>query len=223
MITCELSAKLKKRACVTEQADANHQRLIQIKGFFKLDSFLGSLTDTLNQLKAYLPLSVGFIALLFAIQILNWLLRYRLNILGIWPRKPLGLIGIPFSPFLHGDLSHLIFNSLPLFIFTNLILLQGAKVFFTVTIIIIFLSGLLIWMFGRKGIHVGASALIMGYLGFILVGIYHKPNYLSVIVGVSCLYYFGGMFSSLLPQQDKRISWEGHVFGFIAGIAAAFF
>lgn len=183
---------------------------------------MDSLVHTMNQLKNALPLSAGFIILLYAIQILNWLLRYRLNLLGIWPRKLFGLIGIPFSPFLHGSFTHCIFNSVPLFIFSNLILLQGEKVFLTASVIIILLSGFLTWGFARKGIHVGASGLIMGYLGFILIGIYYKPSYLSVIVGVSCLYYFGGMFSNLLPTKDRKISFEGHIFGFIAGIAAAY-
>jgi len=187
-----------------------------------MDPFLQSLANTMDQLKAHLPLTVGFMVLLFVIQFFNWLLRYRLNILGVWPRKLFGWIGIPFMPFLHGNLAHLMFNSVPLFIFSNLILLQGERVFLSASIIIIVLSGLLIWAFARPGIHVGASALIMGYLGFILVGIYHQPNYLSVIVGISCLYYFAGMFSNLLPQKDKQVSWEGHIFGFIAGIVAAF-
>ncbi|EKD77780.1 MAG: rhomboid family transporter protein [uncultured bacterium] len=187
-----------------------------------MDTFLQTMTNMMDQLKNHLPLTAGFIALLFGIQIINWALRYRLNILGIWPRKLFGFIGIPFSPFLHGSLTHLIFNSLPLFIFSNLILLQGEKVFLTASVIIIIISGLLTWAFGRRGIHVGASGLIMGYLGFILIGIYYKPSYLSVIVGVACLYYFGGMLSGLFPQEDKRISWECHLFGFVAGIAAAF-
>lgn len=186
-----------------------------------MDTFLQSLLNSLNQVKANLPLSIGFIVLLLVIHILNWALHYRLNILGIWPRKLLGLIGIPFSTFLHGDLTHLIFNAFPLFIFSNLILLQGQKTFLTVSIFIIVLSGLLTWAFARRGIHVGASSLIMGYLGFIVIDMYYKPTYLSIIVGLVCLYYFTGMFSNLLPQKDKRISWEGHVFGFIAGIAAA--
>ena len=187
-----------------------------------MSSPLDKLANMLDQLKDHLPISAGFIILLFGIQIINWILHYHLNRLGISPRKLVGLIGIPCSPFLHGDFSHLIFNLLPLFIFSNLILLQGENTFFTVTTIIIFMSGLLIWLFARKGVHVGASGLIMGYLGFILIGMYHKPSYLSIILGAACVYYFAGMLSGLLPQQDKRVSWEAHLFGFISGIIAAF-
>ncbi len=149
------------------------------------------------------------------------ILKGRLNILGIHPRTEWGFVGIPFSPFLHGDFSHLIFNAIPLFIFSNFILLQGANLFYMATGIIILISGLLIWLFARPGIHIGASSLIMGYFGFILIDIYLKPTALSIAIGLTALFYFGGMFSSLFPDRDKQISWEGHVFGFIAGLITA--
>ena len=184
--------------------------------------FFQTFFQAIDQVKQDLPLTVGFILLLLAIHILNCILGHRLNILGIWPRKKFGWIGIPFSPFLHGSLTHLIFNALPLFIFSNLILLQGQKIFFTASIYIILISGLLTWAFGRKGIHIGASALIMGYLGFIVIGMYHNPTPLSFIVGLVCVIYFSAMFTNLFPNKDKRVSWEGHVFGFIAGIVTAY-
>lgn len=187
-----------------------------------MDSFLQTLNNATNQLAQHLPVTVGLIVLLLGIHMINCLLGRRLHILGIWPRKTFGWIGIPFSPFLHGNLTHLLLNAIPLFIFSNLILLQGVHVFYVVTIEIIILSGVLTWAFGRSGVHIGASALIMGYLGYILIGIYHNPTALSVIVGITCLIYFSGMLSNLLPSQDKHVSWEGHVFGFISGIAVAF-
>ena len=187
-----------------------------------MNDFLNNLTAIANELTQHLPISIGLIILLFAVHILNLIFRRRLNLLGIWPRKIFGWIGIPFSPFLHANFSHLIFNAIPLFIFSNLILLQGVRTFYVTSILIILLSGILTWALGRNGVHVGASSLIMGYLGFILIGIYHKPTVLSVIIGVTCLFYFSGMLSNLFPSEDKRVSWEGHVFGFIAGIVAAF-
>lgn len=187
-----------------------------------MNDVLQTLSQYTDQLKQDLPLTVGFILLLLSIHIVNWLLGYRLNILGIWPRKSFGWLGIPASPFLHANFGHLIFNALPLFIFSNLILLQGQKIYFMVSIYIIVIGGFLTWAFARKGIHIGASALIMGYLGYIVIGIYHQPSAMSVIVGVVCIYYFSGMFSNLFPAADKQVSWEGHMFGFIAGIATAY-
>lgn len=100
-------------------------------------------------------------------------------------------------------------------------MLQGAYVFFISSAWIIGISGVLIWLFARSGIHVGASALIMGYLGYLMIGIYYKPTALSFVVGATCLYYFGGMLTNLFPDSNRQISWEGHVFGFVAGIATA--
>jgi len=152
----------------------------------------------------------------------NALTRYRLNVLGIYPRHMIGLIGIPCSSFLHGSFSHLMFNVFPLFILSNLILLQVSEsTYIHVSLFIIAVSGALLWLFGRRAIHVGASALIMGYFGFIVIGVYHQPNVIGIIAAIVCVYYLGGMFSNLLPSKDKTVSWEGHLFGFLSGILAA--
>ncbi len=70
-----------------------------------LDNFLNTLVAATQQLRAHLHITIGFLCIIFGIHIINWLLGYRLNILGIWPRKLWGLIGIPFSPFLQGRIS----------------------------------------------------------------------------------------------------------------------
>lgn len=186
------------------------------------EHFLNTMMKATAQLKNHLPITIGFLVLLFVIQLLNWVVGYRLNWLGIWPRKMRGLIGIAFSPFLHGDFSHLIFNSLPLFIFSNFILLQGLPLYLFTSISIILISGMLVWLFGRRGIHIGASTLIMGYLGFISINVYLNPTILSVIVAFVSVVYFGGIFSNLLPSSEKQVSWEGHVLGFVSGLMTAF-
>ena len=67
----------------------------------------------------------GILFVLWAVHFINWLLGYRLSLLGIYPRSAHGLLGIIFSPFLHGNIGHLVFNSIPLFFLANLVLLQG--------------------------------------------------------------------------------------------------
>ena len=76
-------------------------------------------------------------------------------------------------------------------------------------------------MFGRKALHIGMSGLIAGYFGFLLVNAYNQRTAISILLSIVTLYYFGGILFSLFPKSEK-ISWEGHVFGFIAGIAASF-
>jgi membrane associated rhomboid family serine protease len=165
--------------------------------------------------------SLSFIAVLWAVHFVNMLVGYRLNIFGIHPRHPFGLIGIFVSPFLHGDFNHLFFNSIPLFVLANFILLGGVQVFYAVTAIIIVGSGLFVWLFGRRAIHIGASGLIMGYWGYVLVIAYEQPSVVAIALAFVSLYYFGGLVMSLLPGGEG-VSWEAHIGGFLAGLLAFF-
>lgn len=159
---------------------------------------------------------------LWVIQTVNFACHYKLNNLGLVPRKIRGLPGIVLSPFLHGNFNHLFFNSIPLFVLQDFIFIdkgihQGAMI----ALIIILISGVLLWLFGRRGVHIGASGIIMGYLAYLLVNAYQHPSPKTLLLGGVCIYYFGGLLLGLFPQK-KYVSWEGHLFGFAAGIAAVF-
>jgi membrane associated rhomboid family serine protease len=162
-----------------------------------------------------------FILILFIVHIINMLLGYRLNVLGIYPRHLFGLIGIPCSPFLHGSFNHLFFNAIALFVLANFVLLQGITNFFHITLLIGGLSGLALWLFGRPAIHIGASGLITGYWGYLLVNAYQHPSIITVILAIVCVYYFGGIFFSIFPGK-QGMSWEGHLFGLLAGLGTAY-
>ncbi len=184
-----------------------------------INNLLLQLQYVFAAMQANVPYCLMIIGGLLAIHILNALLGYRLNLLGIRPRRFSGLIGIPFSSFLHADFNHLFFNSIPLFVLTNFLLIGGIPKFILITITIILCSGIAVWLFGRKGIHIGASGLAMGYWGYLLVNAYLYPSIMTVILAVICLYYFGGLLFSLFPG-GRNESWEGHVFGFLSGLLA---
>lgn len=165
---------------------------------------------------------LGIISFIWAVNFINWFLLGRyLNILGIYPRNLFGLLGIIFSPILHGNFNHLFFNTFPLFVLGNLILLGGVEFFITVTVIIMFLSGIMVWIIGRKCLHIGASSVIMGYWSFLLFDAFRAKSGLAIILGFVSIYYFGGLLMALFPE-DKRTSMEGHISGFIAGILAIY-
>ncbi len=164
---------------------------------------------------------LGIIAALWIILMLNAAMGYRLNILGIYPRHLFGLPGIFISPLLHGSSTHLFFNSIPLFALSALILVNGQSFFLAVTFMIVTLSGVLVWLFGRKALHIGASSLIMGYWGFLVLNAYEQRSSMALILGFICVYYFGGLFLSLFPQEE-RVSWEGHLFGFLSGLLVSY-
>lgn len=164
-----------------------------------------------------LVITLGVLSSLYFIAVINFLCKNILNHFGIVPRTKYGLLGIMTSPFLHADSNHLFYNSIPLFCLMNVILIQGTTLFFVATFLIIILSGLLIWACARYGIHIGASALILGYLGYLLANSYVAPSFLNIASVLVCVIYLTGLFSSLFPQK-KHISFEGHIFGLIAGI-----
>lgn len=162
------------------------------------------------------------LGIMWAINFINWfLLGSLLNIFGILPRNLFGLLGIVFSPILHANFNHLFFNTFPLFIFANLVLLGGKALFFTVTIIILIVSGLLVWLVGRRAIHIGASGLLMGYWSYLLFNAFKTRSSMAIVLGFVTIYYFGGMVMDLFPE-DRRVSMEGHICGFLGGIAAIY-
>ena len=149
------------------------------------------------------------------------------HLLGMRPRQLVGLPGIVCSPFLHRDIGHLIANTVPFAVLGWLILLQdkfqGNGNFYTVTVTILLISGLGTWLFGRDAVHLGASGLVFGYIGFLLLSAYATgPRLLTIGVAVLVFWIYGSQLWGLLPSADeKRVSWEGHLFGFVGGIVAA--
>lgn len=172
--------------------------------------------------KFYIPEALELMAWLWAFNLMNWiLLGGRLNILGIRPRKGFGLVGIIFAPILHSGFTHLLFNSVPLFFLGLFMMSLNLTKFYYATIIICILSGFVVWCIGRRGIHIGASALIAGYFGYVLGNAYQQPTFTALFCAAVALYYFGGILFSLFPTEDST-SWEGHLSGFLAGLAAMF-
>lgn len=187
-----------------------------------LDNIVNNVKFIQGTLLYYLPFTLGVLTLLVIIHFLNKLSGQRLSYLGIIPRHILGIPGIICAPFLHGNFNHLFFNAVPLFFLMNMILVSGFNVFITVSLIIIILSGILIWLFGRFSIHLGSSSVIMGYFGFLSIYAYINPNFLSMLLIALCLYYFGGLVAALIPTNSKGISVEGHIFGYLSGVVAYF-
>lgn len=176
-----------------------------------------ALMSTMESNSYFLFIAIG---IMWIVNFVNWwLLGSWLNVLGIYPRRIWGLIGIPISPILHGHFNHLFFNSFPLFMLANLVLLKGYTVFYVVTGLIVFGCGIIVWLIGRHAFHIGASGLIMGYWSYLIVQAYQEQTVMSLILGAISLYYFGGLLLSLFPDK-KEVSWEAHLSGFVSGIGA---
>ena len=128
--------------------------------------------------------------------------------------------GILLSPMLHGSFSHLLSNTLPLLVLGGFVALRGTKTLVGVSLFVVVLGGLLVWLVGRPAIHIGASGLVFGYFGYLLAQGWYERSFVSIMVAVAVLLLYGGMIFGALPQSGF-ISWEGHLFGLIAGVLAA--
>ncbi|MBA3536367.1 MAG: rhomboid family intramembrane serine protease [Tatlockia sp.] len=186
-----------------------------------LDQLLESLNLIISQTQANFQILAIILMILWTVFFLNLLLGKRLLYLGIIPRHLFGLPGIFFAPFLHANFNHLFFNSIPLVVLANFLLINGLPYFLWVTLAIIVFSGILIWCFAKPGIHLGASALITGYWGLLVTDILQKGTITAIILGVISLYYFAGIFYGVFPGK-KGVSWEGHLFGLLAGFATSY-
>lgn len=184
--------------------------------------YLNEIQVFFDKAELYLKPWAEVIGVIWLVNIFNWIIGSRLNILGIYPRQMFGLCGILFSPFLHATFGHLLFNSIPLF-FLGLALLAngGAITLIWVSLFVAVLGGFGVWLLARKGVHIGASGVISGYFGYILMTAYRQPGVVTVLLAILAIYYFGGIFLGLFPTE-KRTSWESHLFGFMSGVLCTY-
>ena len=167
-----------------------------------------------------LRMVASFVAVLWVLELVNGAYGHPLNVFGIQPRDLGHLPGMLIWPLLHADLAHLAMNTTPLALMGFFVALRGSRVFMQATIVIAVLAGFGVWVFGRPGIHIGASGLVFGYFGFLVaVGIYEK-SLAAIAIASFTLFYYGGLIFGVLPS-DSFVSWEGHLFGLMAGVYAA--
>ncbi len=143
--------------------------------------------------------------------------KLHLNNHGIYPRTISGLQGVVFSPFLHGNLDHIVNNTLPLFILTMALVYFYREVSLKVLLYGILISGALTWLIGRPNIHIGASSLIYVLVSFIFFKGLMTKYYRLMALSFAVVLLYGGMIWYVFPDVDHKISWEGHLAGFITG------
>ena len=147
--------------------------------------------------------------------------HYSLSHFGVFPREVFGLKGILFSPFLHGDMEHLANNSIALLVLLPILRYFYKEQSFVVLFLGILFSGLGTWLLGRPSYHIGASGLIYTLVSFIFFkGIFTK-YYRLVALSFTIVILYGGSVWYIFPNVKEGISWEGHLAGFIVGLALA--
>lgn len=139
---------------------------------------------------------------------------------GIIPRTGIGLIGILMGPLIHGDIFHLISNTIPLLFLGSVLFFFyeriGAAVFFRAY----FWTNILVWLFARPANHIGASGVVYALAFFLIFFGIFRRDFLSLFISAVILLTYGGVFYGILPG-DPYVSWESHFAGALVGISTA--
>lgn len=165
----------------------------------------------------------GFVLAFWLFEIVDELFFHNaLNGLGVQPRTLEGLRGILLAPFLHGNFAHLAANTIPFVVLGWFVMMQGLREFWVVTVVTAVISGMGMWLFGSNGsVHIGASGLIFGYFGFLLLRGYFERSVSAILWAIVVFLLYGGMMWGVLPGRIG-ISWQAHLFGFIGGGLSAY-
>jgi membrane associated rhomboid family serine protease len=164
---------------------------------------------------------IALVALMWVFEIVDVALDHRLDQYGIEPRDPDGLDGVVAAPFLHVGFGHLLANTLPFVVMGVVIAFEGPLRLVGVTAIVAIVSGLGTWLVAPENtIHLGASGVVFGYATYLIArGLFNRrAGELAIGVGVAVL-WGGALLGGLEPQRG--ISWQGHLFGALGGLLAA--
>jgi membrane associated rhomboid family serine protease len=165
-------------------------------------------------------LALGFVALIWFIQLLNWALDLGVEDFGVRPRELAGLPGILFAPLMHSGFPHLIANSLPVLIVGTAMLYLYPSAALRVLPAVYLGPGVAVWLFARGGVHVGASGLIYGLVSYVFVAGLIRRDRRAIAASLLVSFLYGASVWGVLPIE-RGVSWETHLAAALIGLALA--
>jgi membrane associated rhomboid family serine protease len=165
-------------------------------------------------------IALGFVALLWLIQVSNWALDLGPEDFGVRPRQLAGLPGILFAPLVHGGFAHLIANSLPLLVLGTAMLYLYPSAALRVLPAVYLGTGVAVWLFARGSSHVGASGLIYGLVSYIFVAGLIRRDRRAIAASLLVCFMYGALVWGVLPIEPG-VSWETHLAAALIGLMLA--
>ena len=165
-------------------------------------------------------LIAGIGAAMVLAHIVDLLLGGTLKSHGIQPRELGTVYTIFVGPWLHSDFAHLGNNLAAFVVLGSLCVLNGIRYFLHASLLIITISGALVWLFGRDATHIGASGWIFGLWSLVIALAWFDRSLRNIAISIAVVLFYGGMIFGILPAQGY-ISYESHLFGALAGVIAA--
>ncbi len=165
---------------------------------------------------------ISLVMIMAIVHIANIVAGGKLMVFGISPGVTESLPFIYSAPWIHGSWEHLTNNLIGLSIFSALSLIRGKDFFIRASFIIITLTGLLVWFFGRShSVHVGASGWIFGLWSLSITLAWFQRSFTNILIAFFVAVFYGGMIWGVLPSSP-HISFESHLFGAVSGVVAAY-
>lgn len=165
------------------------------------------------------------ILLVFGMWLVYWFeLRFGVDFTtwGVRPRTITGLRGVVFSPFIHSGIKHLWHNTVPIFVLSAALFYFYKNISGKVLFWIVLLSGLGTWVIGRTSFHIGMSGVIYGLASFLFFKGIRARHFRLIALSLLVVFLYGSLIWGTLPL-DQKISWEGHLSGFVAGLVLGVF
>ncbi|MCT7350815.1 rhomboid family intramembrane serine protease [Streptomyces sp. 15-116A] len=176
-----------------------------------------------DRARAAAKLMVGWVALLWLLEVVDVATGHALDDFGISPRDPAELTDIVPAAFLHFGFAHVAANSVPLLVLGFLAALGGLRRFAAVCALIIVADGLGVWLLSPEHSNTaGASGLVFGLFGFLLITGFVERRPAGVLIAVLIAAVWGGSILAGIAPTQTGISWQGHLIGLISGMTAAF-
>ncbi|WP_326588633.1 rhomboid family intramembrane serine protease [Streptomyces sp. NBC_01294] len=174
--------------------------------------------------KAAAKLMLAWIALLWLIEAVDLATGNALDPYGITPRDPDHLIGVIAHPFLHFGFGHVAANSWPLLVFGFIAALGGIRRLLAVSALITLAVGIGGWLVAPPDtLGAGASGLVFGLFGYVVVRGFVERKPLNAVVGVVVAALWGStIFLGVLPT-DSGVGWYAHLIGLVAGVLTALY
>lgn len=164
--------------------------------------------------------AAALVAVLWVVKLYEYIFDWNTRVMGLRPRTTEGLLGVITEPLVHGDINHLVSNSVPLFLLMMAIIYFYRGVAFRVLGWIWILTGVGVWIFARSHLHIGASGVVYGLASFLAVSGFMRNDSRLMSISLLVVFLYGGMVWGVLPLFE-HISWESHLMGGIAGVFCA--
>lgn len=175
-----------------------------------------------DRVRAAAKLMVGWVALLWLLEVIDVATGHALDDFGIVPRSVPELVDVVPASFIHFGFGHVAANSVPLLVLGFLSALGGLRRFLAVCALIIVADGLGVWLISPDNTNTaGASGVVFGLFGFLVVSGFVERRLLGVAVGVLVAAVWGGSILGGIAPTETGISWQGHLIGLVTGVVAA--